>query len=136
LLCDAAACYGAYLAEALAPLELTPAAGTLLRALWRLPRDGEAPDDPWWAQREAARRARLPAMDVSRLLAAFERSSLVERGPRVGRGRTVRLTNRGEELARRATEAAYAAERRLLRPLGDDRGGLRPFLRQLLRLER
>ena len=129
LISQAAALYDALLADALAPHRLTPAAARLLRTLWHR-------EEPWVAQAEAVRRSRLPEMDVSRLLATFERGALVERGPRQGRGRTVRLTEPGARLAALAVAASNDAESRFLRPLGAARGGLKGLVRQLVRLER
>ncbi|MHB1846790.1 MAG: hypothetical protein ACYCWW_18365 [Deltaproteobacteria bacterium] len=54
------------------------------------------------------------------------------RGPRIGRERSVRLTEAGEELARHATGAAHQAERAFLLPLGNARGVLWRLLRVLL----
>jgi len=129
LLSQAADIFEPLLGIELAPHGLTPAAGRLLRAMWHL-------EQPWLAQAEAVRRSRLPQMDVSRLLAAFERRGLVQRGPRQGRGRTVRLTEAGDRLTALAVAATNDAEHRFLLPLGAKRGGLQGLIRQLVRLER
>jgi MarR family transcriptional regulator, organic hydroperoxide resistance regulator len=101
--------------RAVAPLGLTHAQYSLLASLSGVSRAGQRP-----SQRELADHTGLDPIYVSKLARALEASDLVARRPDPDDSRAVRLglTERGQEVARRAVTVVAALQDELTAPLG------------------
>ncbi|MBJ7906713.1 MarR family winged helix-turn-helix transcriptional regulator [Streptomyces sp. NPDC003656] len=101
--------------RAVAPLGLTHAQYSLVASLHGMGRTGERP-----SQRRLADHTGLEALYVSKLARALESAGLIERtrDPRDPRAVQLALTERGEEVTRRAITVVQELHQRLLEPLG------------------
>jgi MarR family transcriptional regulator, organic hydroperoxide resistance regulator len=101
--------------RAVAPLGLTQPQYTVLASLRGLTAGGERP-----SQRQLADVTGLEAIYVSKLVAALERSGLVERARDAGDARVVRLslTARGAEVVDEAIDVVQRLHHDLTAPLG------------------
>ncbi|MFD4576190.1 MarR family winged helix-turn-helix transcriptional regulator [Streptomyces sp. NPDC058417] len=101
--------------RAVAPLGLTHAQYTLVASLYGMRRGGERP-----SQRRLADHTGLEPLYVSKLARALEAAGLIERDrdPRDPRAVRLTLTERGEDVTRRAVEVVHGLLERLTEPLG------------------
>ncbi|GKQ33844.1 MarR family winged helix-turn-helix transcriptional regulator [Streptomyces sp. A012304] len=101
--------------RAVAPLGLTHAQYSLVASLHGMRRAGEHP-----SQRRLADHTGLEPLYVSKLARALEAAGLVERtrNPRDPRAVQLALTERGEDVTRRAVQVVHGLLEQLLEPLG------------------
>jgi DNA-binding MarR family transcriptional regulator len=102
----------------LTPLGLTHAQYTLLASLYGFSRTGARP-----SQRELADWTGLEPIFVSKLARALEQAGLIERTAHPGDPRAVqlRLTDRGTDVARRATAIVHEFQEEFTAPIGGTR---------------
>ncbi|MCL6673681.1 MarR family winged helix-turn-helix transcriptional regulator [Streptomyces panaciradicis] len=118
--------------RAVAPLGLTHAQYSLVASLYGMQRDGERP-----SQRRLADHTGLEALYVSKLARGLESAGLLERtrDPRDPRAVQLALTERGQEVTRRAIQVVQGLLEQLLAPLGGlDAPRAREFTRDLATL--
>ncbi|MFJ9115188.1 MarR family winged helix-turn-helix transcriptional regulator [Streptomyces sp. NPDC102394] len=118
--------------RAVAPLGLTHAQYSLVASLYGMQRDGERP-----SQRRLAGHTGLEALYVSKLARGLESAGLLERtrDPRDPRAVQLALTERGQEVTRRAIQVVQGLLEQLLAPLGGlDAPRAREFTRDLATL--
>ncbi|GAB7106211.1 MarR family transcriptional regulator [Streptomyces phaeofaciens JCM 4814] len=118
--------------RAVAPLGLTHAQYSLVASLYGMRRAGERP-----SQRRLADHTGLEALYVSKLARALESAGLIERTRDPGDPRAVQLalTERGEDVTRRAITVVQGLLERLLEPLGGlDSARTRTFTAELATL--
>ena len=117
--------------SALAPLGLTHVQFVLLACAWWLGESGDAPH-----QARVAAQAGSDVKTASEVFARLEAKGLVTReaDPADSRAKVVRVTARGEELARRAVSVVEDADAAFFAPVDTDR--LLPALRILGEMER
>jgi MarR family transcriptional regulator, organic hydroperoxide resistance regulator len=101
--------------RAVEPLGLTHAQYAVVATLLDMQRTGEFP-----SQRELADKAGLEPIYISKLARALERGGMISRSshPRDTRAVQLTLTDRGEEIARRAVTVVDELQERLAAPLG------------------
>ena len=114
--------------EALAPLELTHVQFVLLASITWLAGAGEP-----LTQRALAAHAQIDEMMTSQVVRALEAKGLIERAPHPGdaRARTLRPTDAGAALARRAIPAVEAADDAFFAALGTSARGFLKGLKSL-----
>ncbi|MEU9390940.1 MarR family transcriptional regulator [Streptomyces sp. NPDC048324] len=118
--------------RAVAPLGLTHAQYSLVASLYGMQRGGERP-----SQRRLADHTGLEALYVSKLARGLESAGLLERtrDPRDPRAVQLALTERGQEVTRRAIQVVQGLLEQLLAPLGGlDAPRAREFTRDLATL--
>ncbi|MEU9558580.1 MarR family winged helix-turn-helix transcriptional regulator [Streptomyces fumanus] len=118
--------------RAVAPLGLTHAQYSLVASLHGMQRAGERP-----SQRRLADHTGLEPLYVSKLARSLETAGLIERtrDPRDPRAMRVTLTERGQDVTRRAIEVVHGLLEQLLAPLGGlDAPHTREFVRDLMSL--
>ena len=115
------------MAAALAPLDLTHVQFVLLATTWWLNAQGEDPN-----QLSVARQAGTDVKMTSQVLRKLEAKALIRREVDLTdtRARRLRVTDRGEDLARQAIAAVEAADAAFFRPV-DDLPALLAVLRPL-----
>ncbi|WP_432136697.1 MULTISPECIES: MarR family winged helix-turn-helix transcriptional regulator [unclassified Streptomyces] len=101
--------------RAVAPLGLTHAQYALLASLYGMRRTGERP-----SQRRLADVTGMEALYVSKLARALESAGLIDRArdPRDPRAVQLALTERGQDITRRAIAVVQVLLEQLLEPLG------------------
>jgi DNA-binding MarR family transcriptional regulator len=101
--------------RAVAPLGLTHAQYSLVASLYGMQRDGERP-----SQRRLADHTGMEPLYVSKLARALEAAELIERtrDPRDPRAVRLALTERGQDVTRRAVKVVQGLLQQLLEPLG------------------
>ncbi|MFI5792977.1 MarR family winged helix-turn-helix transcriptional regulator [Streptomyces sp. NPDC051677] len=101
--------------RAVAPLGLTHAQYSLVASLHGMQRAGERP-----SQRRLADHTGLEPLYVSKLARALESAELIERtrDPRDPRAVQLALTERGQDVTRRAVQVVQGLLEQLLQPLG------------------
>ncbi|MCF4136033.1 MarR family transcriptional regulator [Streptomyces sp. Tue 6430] len=115
--------------RAVAPLGLTHAQYTIVASLHGMRRAGEHP-----SQRRLADHTGLEPLYVSKLARALESAGLIgrTRDPRDPRAVRLALTERGEDVTRRAVTVVHALLERLTEPLGGlDSARTRTFTSEL-----
>ncbi|MEU8649864.1 MarR family transcriptional regulator [Streptomyces sp. NPDC048737] len=115
--------------RAVAPLGLTHAQYAVVASLHGMRHAGERP-----SQRRLADHTGLEALYVSKLARALESAGLIERirDPRDPRAVQLTLTERGEDVTRRAVKVVHALLEQLTEPLGGlDSARTRTFTSEL-----